>query len=505
MIEKNRKNISRRDFLKLASLAPAAWISSPLLKGIDLFSQPSNTPNILILIFDAWSAADVSLYGFPRATMPNLEKFSERAIVYHNHYSAGTFTTPGASSILTGLYPWSHRAFQLGDLVADVHREHQVYSLLQENFSTTLGYSQNRFANRLLEQFDANIDLRVPSEAYNIYNRLSLDAPIFSNKAVKSIVSAFESDSSLFVGPLLRVRGLYNEQVITNKYLPDYPKGLPNAIESLFLLESVVARTIETLTQLNNPFFGYMHFFPPHEPYHPKTKFWGKFRDDWRPPVKGIHPLAVERDDYEKAIQTRRLYDEFIASWDFELGRLFDFFDESGLRDNTYIIITSDHGEMFERGERGHSTPLMYDPLVHVPLIISCPGQQERQDVYVNTSNVDILPTLAQLTGVSRPAWAEGQVLPNLGGAEDSSRSVFTLDAKKNSVFTELRKFSISLTKDRYRLTHYNYPEYQSFEFYDLDHDPDEMEDLYPSQPKEALLMKEEMMDKLSEVNRPYM
>jgi len=248
-----------------------------------------------------------------------------------------------------------------------------------------------------------------------------------------------------------------------------------------------------------------MHFFPPHEPYHPKTKFWGKFRDDWRPPDKGIHPLAVERDDYEKAIQTRRLYDEYIASWDFELGRLFDFFDESGLRDNTYIIITSDHGEMFERGERGHSTPLMYDPLVHVPLIVSCPGQQERQDVFVNTSNVDLLPTLAQLTGIARPAWAEGQVLPGLGGAEDSSRGVFTLDAKNNSVFTELRKFSISLTKDRYRLTHYNYPAYQSFEFYDLEHDPDELEDLYPSQPKEALLMQEEMMVKLFEVNRPYM
>ncbi|MGD8405927.1 MAG: sulfatase-like hydrolase/transferase, partial [Anaerolineales bacterium] len=421
-----KKSISRRDFLKLASLAPAAWMSTPLFRGLDQFSQQSNTLNILILIFDAWSAKDVSFYGHPRETMPNLEKFSERAIVYHNHYSAGTFTSPGAASILTGLYPWSHRAFQLGNLVIDIHREHQMFTSLKDNFSTTLGYSQNRFANRLLEQFETNIDVRVPLGAYNIYNRLSHDSPVFSNRVIESMVSAFESDASIFVGPMLRVRGLYNEQVINNEYLPDYPKGLPNAIESLFLLESVVARTIETLIPLNNPFLGYMHFFPPHEPYHPKTKFWGKFRDDWRPPDKGIHPLAVEKDDYEKAIQTRRLYDEFIASWDFELGRLFDFFDDSGLRENSYIIITSDHGEMFERGERGHSTPLMYDPLVHVPLIISCPGQQERKDVYVNTSNVDILPTLAQLTGSSQPAWTEGQVLPGLGGAEDTSRGVFT-------------------------------------------------------------------------------
>jgi len=505
MMVKQQKSISRRDFLKLASLAPAAWLSSPLLRGVDQFSQQSSTPNVLILIFDAWSANDVSLYGYPRATMPNLGKFSERAIVYHNHISAGTFTSPGAASILTGLYPWSHRAFQLGNLVADAHREHHLFSALKENFSTTLGYSQNKFANRFLEQFEPDVDVHVPSGAYNIYNRLSLDAPVFSNEAIKSVVSAFESESSFFVGPILRVRGLYNEKVITEKYLPNYPKGLPNAIESLFLLESVVARAIETLTQLNNPFLGYMHFFPPHEPYNPKTRFWGNFRDDWRPPNKGIHPLAVEKDDYEKAIQTRRLYDEFIASWDFELGRLFDFFEQSGLRENSYIIITSDHGEMFERGERGHSTPLMYDPLVHIPLIISCPGQQGRKDVYAPTSSVDILPTLAHLAGMPPPPWMEGQMLPELGGEEDSSRSVFTLDAKKNSVFTELRKFSISLTKDRYRLTHYNYPDYQDFEFYDLDHDPDELDDLYPSQPNEALVMREEIMDKLSDVNRPYM
>ena len=410
----------------------------------------------------------------------------------------------GVASILTGLHPWSHRAFQLGNQVIDSHREHQVFSSLKGKFQTMLGYSQNGAADQLLDQFDKEIDTHIPSGAYNIYNYDSYNAPIYSIEAIRSIVAALKSDSSLFLGPLVRAKGLYNEKVLNEEYLPYYPKGLPSAIKSLFLLESVVARTTETLEEVETPFFGYMHFFPPHEPYRPKARFYGKFRDGWQPPEKGIHPLAVEKDSFENAVRTRRLYDEFLASWDFELGRLFEFLEASGLRENSYIIITSDHGEMFERGERGHWTPLIYDPLIRVPLIISHPGQQSREDIHVNTSSVDILPTLTQLLGIAHPAWAEGQVLPGLGGVEESSRSIFTMDAKENSVFEKLTKFSLSLTKGPHRLTYYQYPNYQEFEFYDLAHDPQEMDDLYASQPSEALLMQEELLDKLSDVNRRY-
>jgi hypothetical protein len=420
---RQQEKVSRRDFLKLASLAPAAWLSSPLLKIGDRIRNQDNTPNVLILIFDAWSANNVSFYGYPRATMPNLERFAEKAIVYHNHISAGTFTSPGVASILTGLYPWSHRAFQLGNTIVNSHAEHQMFSMLKGIFSARLGFSQNRSADKILGQIERDIDTHLSYGTYNIYNRSSYDSPIYSIELIKSIISSLKSDSSLFVGPALRAKNLYNEKVINEKYLPYYPKGLPSSIYSLFLLESVVARTVETLSDLNTPFLGYMHFFPPHEPYRPKTKYYGEFRDNWQPPDKGIHPFALEKNDYDSTSRNRRLYDEYLISWDFELGRLFEFLDESGLRENSYIIITSDHGEMFERGEQGHWTPLVFDPLIRVPLIVSRPGQQNREDVYTNTSSVDILPTLAHLTGIPFPPWSEGQVLSGLGGWEDTTEA----------------------------------------------------------------------------------
>ncbi len=110
-IEMGMHRISRRDFLKTsAALVASATFAgaSRILSSAD--SQAVTKPNILVFVFDAMSAQNLSLYGYGRRTTPNLEKFAERASVYHRHYSAGNFTTSGTASMLTGLYPWTHRA-----------------------------------------------------------------------------------------------------------------------------------------------------------------------------------------------------------------------------------------------------------------------------------------------------------------------------------------------------------------------------------------------------------
>jgi arylsulfatase A-like enzyme len=170
------------------------------------------------------------------------------------------------------------------------------------------------------------------------------------------------------------------------------------------------------------------------------------------------------------------------------------------------VIVTSDHGELFERGEVGHWTRLMYESIMHVPLLISKPGQKGRKDVQTFTSSVDLLPTLAQMAGTPIPSWAEGQLLPEFGGGKDASRSIFTVDAKNNPSFAPLKKTSISLTKNPYRLTYYNYPEIggEKFEFYNFAEDPDELNDLYLSNPSSASDMRSELLQKLSEVNIPF-
>ncbi|MGE5248892.1 MAG: sulfatase [Bacteroidota bacterium] len=501
---------ARRDFLKLVSLAPLAWLSAPAARVVRK-AAGAHLPNIIMLVFDAWSADHLQFQGYPRLTMPNLERFAENASVYHNHYSAGTFTIPGTSSLLTGLHPWSHRALELGfGGLARAHVDHQAFAVFADTH-TTLGYAQNKYADILLYQAQQYIDHHLPAGAFNLERRFVYDLPLF-RRDVRITFDSLETNgfqdseghsSSLFMNPLSRVLKQTLKDARARHLSAEYPLGLPDDTEQ-FLLDQVVDGAIETLRGLQEPAFAYLHFWPPHDAYAPERQFYNVFSTGWQPPEKPIHRLSWDKVPFTELRRAAQAYDEYIASWDAELGRLLDYLRDSGLLERSYVVITSDHGELNERGDRGHWTPLIFDPLVHVPLIISRPGQKGREDIHAFTSSVDVLPTLAHLAGKPVPAWAEGVLLPGFGGEADPERGVFSMDAKKNAAFAPLTKITLGLTKQHRRLVYYNYPGDQQFEFYDLQQDPQELNDLYPRQPSEALRMKDELLQKLSDVNSAF-
>lgn len=507
-----KRSITRRDFLKLASAASLSYLTAPLTESIGRHLQ-GTSPNIIVLVFDAWSAENVSLYGYPRRTMPNLEVFAEHAIVYHNHYSAGRYTTPGTASLLTGLYPWTHRAFSLGSGILRQYTHKNVFALLSEKYKT-LGYAQNKYADVFLDQFSAYLDLHVPGSAFNYENRMFY-AP-FLRGDPQIAFSSFDDnivrddtglDASLFLGPLLRTWHLYERKIDASAHPFGYPGGLPETdAREYFSLQHIVDGAIDTLRNIQAPTFVYLHFYPPHDPYQPTQKFKNSFMglNVWEPEEKPFNPRSTYKMAYQDLLVHRHHYDDYLASWDDEIARLFAFMSEAGLYEDSYIIVTSDHGEMFERGELGHKTELLYEPLIHIPLIISRPGQVEREDVYTCTSSVDIVPTLAQLAGLPSPDWGEGKPLPRLGGVDGEQRSLYTIDAANNSSFAPLTRASVCLTKWPYRLTYYNYPDFQQFEFYNLDVDPEELNNLFPSQPVDAMQMQDEMLQRMAEADQPF-
>ena len=310
-------------------------------------------------------------------------------------------------------------------------------------------------------------------------------------------------DGSMFLGPLQHLWVLYQKTKLDAQSQDSSPLGLSDSFEQ-FLLDQVVDGAIDVLKKVEEPAFVYLHFMPPHDPYAPTRQFYGKFEHQSPYVTKPAHPLAPAPKTVDGTQRKRELFDEYLASWDDQVSRLFDFLKSSGLLDRSYVMVTSDHGNLFERGVVGHSTPLLYDAITHVPLIVSVPGQHERKDIQTHTSAVDILPTLAKLAGSPIPAWAEGTPLPELGGVDDPERSVYSMDAQKNFTNRPLTKMSISLTKKSHRLMYFQYPEYTDFEFYDLVNDPEELHDLFPKKPALALQMKAELLQKIAEVNKPY-
>ena len=503
--------LTRREFLKLAALYSAGASLPPVMTKL-LATKPiadSSLPNIIVYVFDAMTARDLSVYDFPRDTTPNFKRFAERAIVYNSHYSAGNFTIPGTASLLTGMYPWTHRAINESGQVLPRLTDRNVFRLMGDGYNR-YAYGQNVWADIFLNQFAVDLEHHLPSRSFGEISPW-LDTEFLNDgnmgyRAVDTFLfSKTNPPASLLFGSLDRLLGFEKSKRLKDK---DYPRGLPETptAASYYRLADTIDGLMSTLTELENPYFGYFHIQAPHEPYNPTRDFYHHFEDDsWTPPSKPRHVLAANGDTDERVNARRLSYDRFIANLDDEFGRMLDRLEELGIRDNSYIILTADHGEMFERGVRGHSTPLLYGPVIHIPLLISTPGQSGRVDVHTNTSSVDVLPTLLHLAGQNIPDWCDGELLPELGGIDDPQRSIFSVEAKLNSAFAPLRTVSVAMHKGDYKITLYRgYTSEDIFEVYNLQSDPEEMDDLVLKNDPVVDGLRDELLLRLDEANNAF-
>ena len=481
---------------------------SDLLSKVSPVSAQSNPalPNIVIFVFDAMSARNLSLYGYPRHTTPNLEKFAENATVYHAHHSGGNFTTPGTASLLTGLYPWTHRAINQAGLVARPLVDRNIFTQIGKEYHR-LAYSQNMWPNFLFEQFTDSIDTLLPPGTFSAIEQIiGTSFPKHRDNTYRAFEEFLFQDGT---PPASLVFGLMGRLLLRREAIfaqtKEYARGLPRTgnYPIYFKLNEVFDGMAATIRKMPGPYLGYFHIWAPHAPYRPTQAFEGKFNDNWKPVSKPLHPLGGDTPNSQ--LNTRRMnYDAYVANVDAEFGRVIKTLEDQGALDNTYVIVTSDHGESFERGLDGHITPMLFEPLINIPLLVRAPGQKERQNVQTPTSCVDILPTLLTLAGKSLPDWCEGVLLPGLGGKVDPQRSIFTVEAATNPAFAPLKTASIAMRKDNFKMTCYTgYQKDDIFELYDIAADPEELTDLYPARPEVASPLKDELLTRLQAANAP--
>jgi arylsulfatase A-like enzyme len=291
----------------------------------------------------------------------------------------------------------------------------------------------------------------------------------------------------------------------------EYPLGIPqtlNDLDTYFLLGDLFDGLMDLTASLEANSFAYLHLFPPHYPYAPRTDFLEAMQDGWRAPVKRQAPFrtSVSAEEEDGIQKSRDKYDAYIATVDEDFGRLFDFWEREGVLDRNYVVITSDHGEIYERGVLGHTNEYLYEPLIRVPLIVSSPGQTARVDVHTPTNSVDVVPTLLSLTGRSVPPTGEGVLLPGLGGEAEADRSVFAIDTKASHVRGPIRTCTVALRKGSYKLIAYLGYEGagEAFEMYDIANDPEEMNDLSKSKPETLADLRHEIEEKMRQVNAPF-
>jgi len=509
---KNR--FTRRDFLKLAGLLPISIAAPGFVNSLSSMQQTGKPQNVIIIVFDAFSAYDISLYGYQRETTPNIARWAERAAVYHNHHAGGNFTTPGTASLLTGTVPWTHRAFGFPDKVDDIFVNKNIFTTFQNYYRLT--YTHNPAVNTVLTQFSGKIDEKVPLEKLFLTND-DFIYKVFGNDediALVSWVRAMKRKEDGFAYSLFLSR-LYEKQreMLIANLRSKYPGGIPRiAVDNYFLLEDAIDWLAEKLNSIPRPFLGYFHFWPPHDPYVTNQKYYNQFAGDgFRPLPKTLDLFSVEQDNlFEFLLRKRTDYDEDILYVDQEFGRFMDKLDKTGMLENTWVVLTSDHGEMFERGIRGHWTPVLYEPVIRVPLMIFEPGQKSRQDIYASTSAVDVLPTLLHVTGQKPADWSEGTVLPPFAQTYDRVRSLYVVQAFHGEQYSPLTEATVALIVGQYKLMYFfGYEKLgtgnERVELYDINNDPEELNDLSTTKRETTAELLNEIKQKLTEVNEPYL
>ncbi|MEZ5415577.1 MAG: sulfatase-like hydrolase/transferase [Opitutaceae bacterium] len=247
------------------------------------------------------------------------------------------------------------------------------------------------------------------------------------------------------------------------------------------------------------PFFLEVGLPGPHEPWDPPQRFIDLYQAaDWPAPVDRdndftkrppqhraqLEVMAPPADgpwrhdsciDMPKATAAdmehlRRHYYASVSLVDEQVGKILQALDETGQRENTWIIFSSDHGEML--GDHGMAYKwLMYEPIVHVPLII-CPPPAANLPVDTETTDlvslIDLGRTVLDMAGVRAPNRLEGiSLLPWItGGARTPRDYVFSED-----------NYQVMIRSRDWKLVHYFGQE--QGELYDLKHDPHELVNLW--------------------------
>lgn len=223
--------------------------------------------------------------------------------------------------------------------------------------------------------------------------------------------------------------------------------------------------------QPDRPLCAYLYAFEPHMPYKLRRDFY-------------FGPAMAD------------LYDGEIAYADSQLGRLFNWLEQSGKMNDTMIVIMSDHGESLgERGVRKHNAQL-YNEQMHVPAIIYVPGLAPRRvSDYVST--IDLGSTILNAVGVACPKeYAGASLLPLMRGDAFTAPPVYGEHWQRNDspffspehdVDPEIHKYLV-ITQDGFKLI-YNQNAY-CFELFNLRDDPKEQHNLYDRMPEKSAELK---------------
>jgi arylsulfatase A-like enzyme len=332
-------------------------------------------PTVILLMLDTLRADHLSCYGYDAIKTPAIDGLAADGTRFAHAYAQASWTRPSVATILTSLYPSSHRAVHKSDALPD------AVTTLPEVLQAA-GYRTIGFAN--------NINV----------------APLFNFQQGFDDYVFLEPDFFFGATDSAAQLALYNQlRLMRERYFSRY-KHVENYYQPA---EVVTDRGLEWIAAHGSeaPFFMFLHYMDAHDPY-----FTHPFNGE------ALARVANPNPDPSEAARYRAAYDGAIAYMDGQIGRFLEQLKARGLYDKTMIVLTADHGEEFcEHGGWWHGQTL-YDEQITVPLIVKAPrGGPSGVVNDAMVGSVDIAPTILAAANAPVPQAMVGRALTLSAGA----------------------------------------------------------------------------------------
>ena len=456
-------------------------------------------PNVLFIAIDDLRT-ELGCYGVEDARSPNLDELAAEGMLFTNHFVQ--VPTCGASryALLTGRSPKSsgvtrnNAGFYQGESALAQEQTAGAQTMPElfrrSGYTTSLIGKISHTADGLVYAYDGSGDGRL--EMPHAWDRFL--TPLGSWKRGWGIFFAYEGGRSREDGG-----GHMDLMEFTAEKDTDLPDGQ--------MAEAAVAE-LERLKSEEKPFFMGLGFFKPHlpfvaprqdweammevdvkapaHPHKPETAYWHKSGEffKYRTPYEKTNPLATE-----DAITARRAYLASVRYADRQVGKVLQALDDTGLADNTIVVVWGDHGWFLgETALWAKHAPL--ERALKSTLIVRAPGMAKGKVSDALVETIDLYPTLKDLAApaFSKTEWPlDGRSLaPLLSGEAESVREL-SLSYWGNAVTVRSKTHRLTVTRSNQKKNgkaSTKTGEFEKVELYDLRDTPDAVNNIAEEQPE---------------------
>lgn len=467
-------------------------------------------PNILLVTSDQHHHKVLGIHN-PVLKTPALDRLADEGALFERAYCPNPTCTPTRASILTGTYPSTHGAWSLGTKLAEDNPT--VGALLSE-----VGYSTSLIGKAHFQPLGSTREqtsIETPERIADLDFWREFHGPYYGFDHIELARGhADEHLAGMHYGAWLEERGLSTWRDFFGKRDPSnvneparqHTWDLPEELHySVWTAERSMA-AIERSARAGQPFFCWASFHDPHPPYlapepwasmydpgdvtlgakvpgemaamppwHQLTQQDDADFSQWQEtpfPNHGFHDQRVSEDNLRKDIA---VYYGMTSFLDAQLGRILGHLDTLGLRENTLVIFTADHGHFLGHHGLTAKGAFHYEDLLRVPFLVRYPG---RVPAGVRStalqSLVDLAPSMLTAAGAKVPGVMQGvNQLGVWSGSEPRARDHLMVENRHQPTAVHLRTY----IDDRYKLTLYRDRSWG--ELFDLHDDPGEHKNLF--------------------------